>query len=207
MKTCFIFCHGWGFDHHFWDALRPYFSGNDCIYLDLGYFGEEKQFLPCSSFEYIGIGHSLGLMKLLSLNITFKALIGLQSFINFLGFDPLLHQKRKKELEAMQKYFDCYPYQTLLSFYKKCGFKMEKRIFDKKKLAIDLQALSLSCTLPAHTPLFIIASNEDLIVPLELIQDNFEKKAKIYTHESAYHNLGAKHPQFVYKTIMSFLNA
>ena len=72
-KICFVFCHGFGFDATFWDPLRPYFAGTNAIYLDLGYF--DKPFMtlyPDDSTDFIGIGHSLGLKKLMSLNIRFK---------------------------------------------------------------------------------------------------------------------------------------
>jgi len=40
----FVFCHGFGFNIHFWDNLAPYFAQEKCSFIDLGYF--KKQTTP-----------------------------------------------------------------------------------------------------------------------------------------------------------------
>lgn len=210
MKRCFIFCHGFGFDSSFWDNLRPYFKQQDCYDLDLGYFGEPLSELPESEeSEFIGIGHSLGFSKLLALKINFKYLIGLNGFVNFLGRNSALNNKRKAELDMLKEHFNLSPVNTLKNFYKRCGvaFSYKKLAnLNKDKLLIELDDLSKNIDVP-HLPILIISATEDVITPLELIEDNFFdcKKVRVETLNSK-HGLGFLNAPVVYQRIRSFLN-
>lgn len=211
MNDYFLFCHGWGVDHKFFDTLiHKYFLTHAHYCLNLGYFKEENRHLPKHSGS-IGIGHSLGLIKLASLPIKFKALIGIQSFINFLGFDLQLRTKRALALKTMARSFQTHPIETLHTFYKRCGIHLNDYVtfnynsMNKGKLMEDLSLLMETHELP-DLPLLIIGATDDPIVPTELIYDNFNKDVKIVIHCKGEHGLGLREPHFVYEQIINFLN-
>ncbi len=206
MNYHFVFCHGWGFNYKFFQPLiNKYFSQVPYHCLDLGYFGEENLDLPKDS-TFIGIGHSFGLIKLASLNVKFNALIGIQAFINFLGFDLWLHKKRKLELKVMTQRFQMDPVDTLISFYKRCGVNYNSfNRLNKAKLMQDLELLTTVHQLP-HISLLILGATNDTIVPQELIYDNFNKDVKVVMHSRGYHSLGLCEHHFVYEQIISFCN-
>ncbi len=213
-KCCFVFCHGFGFDSTFWNPLRPYFSRMNTVYLDLGYFGESsslaKTELYDQSTEYIGIGHSLGLMKLMSLNIPFKCLIGLHGFVNFLGFNTQLHRRRQRELMHLTGQFSSSPELTLGQFYQRTGvdFNVPKTgLLNRMKLLDDLTSLAHPVPVPADIPMLVLGSNDDKIIPPELIEDNFAHHPHVTIDilNQAQHGLGYLQPDVVYQNIMRFL--
>lgn len=209
MKKRFVFCHGFGFDADFWNNLRPYFSKEDCLFLDLGYFGKENMHIPIDhDVELIGIGHSIGLMKLIALDVNFTKLIGLQGFINFLGFDQNLNKKRRYELEDLRKAFAFMPKLALSFFYKHAGASVAKEKLsqiNKNKMLNDLDYLATKVEIKTST--LIIGSKDDVIVTPELINDNFASLAQveIVMCEKGMHCLGNAQPEFVYQEIMRFV--
>lgn len=242
-KECIIFCHGWAGNISFWDNLKLFFDNNvsnniEIQYLDLGYFGNNdsiKQFSynnlstyihQNKQLKFIGIGHSIGLIKLLSLNIEFKALVGLQSFINFLGNDPLLNQKRKLEWLSLKQQFKHNPLDTLRSFYKLANLNPsfienlcnKKELFNKKDqryflnenfLTQDLELLSLGFSLPKGVPTLIVGAMDDVIVPPVLIFDNFShlKHTKVDMLDTGQHSIGYRSAGLIYQKIKFFLQA
>lgn len=215
MKKIFIFCHGWGVDHTFWIPLAKYFTEEQTIYLDLGYFGTTNindLLKNTNNNIIIGIGHSMGLIKLLNLNVNFTAFIGIQSFINFLGFNQILNQQRKISLQQMEKNFIVNPKATLIAFHKKSKYILNNinllLQLNTKKLADDLINLYYYYKLPDNIPILILASLNDLIVPTALILDNFTNNPniKIKIYKSGDHNLLLHHSKDIYKDIQSFLH-
>jgi pimeloyl-[acyl-carrier protein] methyl ester esterase len=214
-KLCFVFCHGFGFDSTFWNPLRPYFSRVNTVYLDLGYFGDPywvmaQPTLPASSTEYIGIGHSLGMMKLMSLNIPFKCLIGLHGFVNFLGFNAQLHRRRQRELMHLTEQFNESPELTLSQFYQRTGVDFNLPIMgrlNQVRLLDDLSSLAHSIAVPVDVPMLVLGSNDDKIVPPVLIEDNFSPYPHVTIDilNQAQHGLGYLKPDMVYQNIMRFL--
>lgn len=210
MTRCFIFCHGWGFDQSYWNNLRPFFANEESIFLDLGYFGNE--ILPSCEKQkkYIGIGHSIGFQKLLSLPIEFSHLISLQGFTNFLGNDQKLRAAKIPNLKAMENYFQQAPEQTLNMFYKTAGFTgklpaMAK--MNKEKLAEDLALLHGSTTLPRHSKILAIGSYDDQTVAPEIIADNFASLPNVTIDmlETGKHCLGFLQPEIVYQKTIEFI--
>ncbi|MDD9331104.1 MAG: hypothetical protein PV340_00240 [Wolbachia sp.] len=209
MNYCFLFCHGWGFDHKFFVPLiNEYFFKKPHYCLDLGYFGKENINFPENS-TFIGIGHSLGLMKLASLNVKFKALIGIQAFVKFLGFDSQLHRERELELKTMMRNFKISPIETMMSFYKRCGVNLINdnsfNHLDKVKLMQDLKLLTTTHELPCM-PLLILGATDDTIVPPGLIYDNFGNDVKVIMHNKGRHSLGLREHSFIYEQIVNFLS-
>lgn len=212
MQETYVFCHGWGVDHHFWDPIKPYFSLKKCIYLDLGYFGKQNlSITKTNNEEFIGVAHSLGLTKLLNLRIKFKAIIGIQSFINFLGYDILLKQQRKYELETLEKFFLIQPKNCLSCFYntnKLQIMKFNKTYMNTKLLYGDLKLLYNNFILPTQLPLLIIGALNDLVVPIKLIADNFAKHDNInfITYHDGNHNLCLNYSRNIFNDINNFVN-
>lgn len=212
MKKHFIFCHGFGFDKNFWDNLVPYFAKNCTTYIDLGYFNNKLDFSPKNGdMPTIGIGHSLGLLKLLKLKQQFDCLIGLNGFVNFLGNDDKLRKNRHQELERLKRNFKKSTITTMESFYKKCRISanMEKVHEINKDVAFnDLEYLSENISIPSHTSMLVIGAKDDVIVPPEVLWDNFNNhpNVAIQIMDQGKHGLGFTAPIEVHKRIINFVD-
>ncbi len=209
----FIFCHGWGHDLRFWDRLKPYFKDHPCIFWDLGYFGDQVQPIPIEdpSIQWVGIGHSLGFLKLLNATINWSKLIGLQAFINFQGNAPSLRRKRSRDLVHLQKHFDADALAALALFHEIGGSKKQQpadRIMHQDRLAKDLALLGEAHPPRAKLPCLVLGCEDDLIVTKELIQDNFgpNNQVQIVIHDKGLHALGFNEPEFVKNAIFDFCN-
>lgn len=210
--THFVFCHGFGFDINFWERIAPYFSQENCSFIDLGYFNKRTENQHLHNKTIIGIGHSIGLSKLLSIYSNFDFLIGLNSFVNFLGSDQVMYQKRQKELKALRSSFLKDAEATLRNFYLRCGAVelIEFNDFSNLNLGLilsDLHWLQKEYKLP-NVPTLILSSDDDIVVPRSITSDNFSKQpwVKRYSIMDAGHALGFRKPVEVYEKIMSFLN-
>ena len=205
----FIFCHGWGYDPSFWDNLKPYFKGYKCIFWDLGYFGPSA--LPIAideSVKWIGIGHSLGFLKLLNSPISWHKLIGLQAFLNFQGHAPSLKRKRSRDLLKLQNHFEEDAIGALLNFHKLCGMQPPYQIMNIANLQKDLAILATTHSLREKLPCLILGCEDDLIVTKAVVQDNFSQypQVQIVMHDKGLHTLGFSEPEFVKNTIFGFLD-
>ncbi len=200
----FLLCHGWGFDSSFWQNLTPLLAPHTVYTVDLGYFGNPKPF-PTSG-TWIGIGHSLGLIKLLQTRLTFSALIGLNSFLNFLG--PFsLHERREKELLKMIQSFEKDPEKTLASFYKMCGvdFQVTRDHINKALLLNDLKSLFVDYSeLLPPIPCLSLESKNDIIVPLECGLGHYPKVTQPILEEGR-HGLGFLYPLEVKAQVTAYL--
>ena len=214
MNRYFIFCHGFGYESTFWDNLRPFFFSDTCIFLDLGYFGSKRDELKIPPFtQVIGIGHSLGFMKLLNSNVKFDYIIGLNAFTNFLGNDLDLRRTRTLELERLGENLLKSTIYTLKRFYLRCGVSSPNKDLSDiclERLIDDLEFLKSESNLPEDSKLLIIGSEDDVIVPKELVLDNFERfgrdiELKFFPNGS--HALGLLNSKSVYETIEGFINA
>lgn len=210
--THFVFCHGFGFDTQFWERIAPYFSQEKCSFIDLGYFGNRVDNTYLCNQRVIGIGHSVGLSKLISMYSNFDYLIGLNSFVNFLGSDQVERKKRQKELNALRLSFLKDPDSAIKNFYIRCDIEELIECTDFSSLNRDLilsefEWLQKEYKLP-EVPTLILSSNDDLVVPHAITSDNFSKQQyiKIDSIMNGGHALGFRKPLEVYRKIMSFLN-
>lgn len=194
----FLLCHGWGFDASYWDNLAPLLAPHTVYRVDLGYFGNPQPF-PTSG-TWVGIGHSLGLSKLLQTPLNFRALIALNSFLNFLGEDSSL---RKQGLQAMIHQFEMNPSQTLSSFYTACGLSFPlKSTINTSLLLDDLNALFIDYTnFYPKTPCLSLVSSNDPIVPLECSLN----KNRVSIEQTG-HSLGFNHALSVKTKLFEFLH-
>jgi pimeloyl-[acyl-carrier protein] methyl ester esterase len=210
--THFVFCHGFGFDIHFWEGIAPYFSKEKCSFIDLGYFNKRIENQHLHNQAIIGIGHSIGLSKLLSMYSNFDCLIGLNGFINFLGLDQAIYKKRQTELKALRSGFLKDADTTLRNFYVRCGAAelIEYNDFSNLDLDLilsDLQWLQKEYKLP-NVPTLILSSDDDIVVPHSITSDNFREQpwVKLDSIIDTGHALGFRKPEEVYEKIMSFLD-
>jgi pimeloyl-[acyl-carrier protein] methyl ester esterase len=210
--THFVFCHGFGFDTQFWERIAPYFSQEKCSFIDLGYFGNRVDNTYLCNQRVIGIGHSIGLSKLLSMYSNFDYLIGLNSFVNFLGSDQIERKKRQKELNALRLSFLKDPDSAIRNFYIRCDIEELIECTDFSNLNLDLilsefEWLQKEYKLP-EVPTLILSSNDDLVLPHTITSNNFSKQQyiKIDSIMNGGHALGFRKPLEVYRKIMSFLN-
>lgn len=214
MNKYFIFCHGFGYDSTFWDNLRPFFANDSCVFLDLGYFGNKCVELKIPPFtQVVGVGHSLGFMKLLNLDIKFDYIIGLNSFTNFLGNDLQLRHARTLELERLRENLLKSPISTLKRFYQRCGASIPiKDLSDicLERLTDDLEFLKSESNFRKDSKLLVIGSEDDVIVPKELVWDNFKglgREVELKFFPNGSHALGLLNPKDVYEAIEGFVNA
>jgi len=216
----FIFCHGWSTSSLFWKNLVFSLQAFCPIIWELGYFSKKntKLLLPVfpdkTKTTWIGVGHSLGLIKLLKTDIPFQGFISLQGFTNFLGEDPSLKSIRKQELDIMLKNFQNNPLKTLSYFHKICGLDslmQQVHISDHNVhfLQNDLTKLYFSFNhLVKEKPILALGSLDDTVVPIKLIEDNFSslKNSKIIIHKKGKHGLGYFYPSWCAKQIKNFIN-
>ncbi len=215
----FIFYHGFGFSKNFWKNLSVYFINEKCTYLDSGYFNHQYNYddyfkldlINDKNTKLIGIGHSLGFIKLLNLNIKFDYIIGLNSFIQFLGNNPLIRKKREKELKALKINLINSPKETMKNFYQKCGVPDDIENLDNLNLTTlinDLGYLSktINFILPDNT--LILGAKDDVIVPSSLLYDNFNQfnNVKIKLMENGKHSLGFLEDRYLSDIIINFTN-
>jgi pimeloyl-[acyl-carrier protein] methyl ester esterase len=210
--THFVFCHGFGFDAHFWERIAPFFSREKCSFIDLGYFNNRTESRYLDNQAIIGIGHSMGLSKLLSMYSNFDCLIGLNGFINFFGADLAIYQKRQTELKALRSSFLKDAETTLRNFYLRCGAPelIERNNFSELDIDLilsDLQWLQKEYKLP-DVPTLILSSDDDIVVPHSITSDNFREQpwVKLDNIVDTGHALGFRKPEEVYEKIMSFLD-
>ncbi len=213
MRRCFIFCHGFGFDKNFWNNLIPFFKEDSYISLDLGYFGNSER-LPSIDYNtiLIGVGHSLGFVKLLELEERLSCLIGLNAFLNFLGNNLNLRKKRYQELESMRNSFLKYPCLTLKRFYKRCqGPNQVESLakLRKERLEKDFSSFFRTFYIKRDIPVLLLGSKDDPIVSTQVIEDNFVcyDNVDIQLLDQGKHALGFLEATEVYKRIRSFLHA
>lgn len=189
-----IFCHGFGFNRHFWDNLLDCFQAYNTICPDLGYFSskydgetlpniETSDIIKNSQKKIIGVGHSLGMIKLLQTEINFDALIGLNSFINFLGSSDDLRYKRMKELNDFRHSFLKSPKSCLTSFYKRCDIKnhipCDLNLLNHNRLERDIDALGREHSFGKNFPTLVLGSKDDTVVPESVLHENFDNLANV----------------------------
>lgn len=195
----YLLCRGFGFTNDYWENLIPLLDDKFDFFAD--------GFVPNPNEKYVGIGHSIGFLKLNNSGIKFKALIGLQGFLNFCGTASPKKEILQENLNRIIELFSKNPENSLKFFYKACGY--EKNIpaeISQKRLISDLKMMKLSFTHCGAATL-IIGSEQDTIVGKDILEDNFEHLCPLKFINGVNHTLGFSKPQEVYGTIKIFLNS
>jgi pimeloyl-[acyl-carrier protein] methyl ester esterase len=200
MKYIYLLRHGWGFSNEYWRNLVPLLDG-DIVFFDDDYKIDKTK-------RYIGIGHSVGFQKLNNSGINFDFLVGLQGFLNFCGSEPSEKKLREENIDRLGKMLVADAVQTLKTFYDACRYPdpVPENI-SVDDLAADLLSMKKS---HAHCgrPTLIIGSDEDQIVPMSIINDNFDRMPNVVVEEinGVVHSLGFFKAKEVSEKIKDFID-
>lgn len=195
----YLLCHGFGFADNYWKNLEPF--------LDDDYEFWHEDFCPNPRRIYVGIGHSIGFLKLNNSGIKFKALIGLQGFLNFCGTDTESVNARKENLDRMIELCSQKTRDFLQFFYKACGYPEKiPEYISMEKLIADLNMMKFSY-LHCGAPTLIVGSHSDKIVEPSILRNNFscEKMVQLKYINGVPHNLGYSKPKETFDVIKNFL--
>ncbi len=179
MEKLYILAHGFGFDDRYWDNFIDFLDPKDYV------FYHENIEIPRGR-RYIGVGHSLGYLKLNNSDIPFDCLISLQGFLNFCGNDEKLRKIRLKYLDKTYKNFEDDHKDALSKFIAETGYR---GVFDESATKINkndlLNDLRLLYSGYEHNKIKTLAlgSCDDEIVPMSLIYDNFEGLENVWINE------------------------
>ena len=195
-----LLCHGFCFGNDYWENLAP-LLGMECEFFDPSKKYDDSQ-------EYIGIGHSIGFQKLNNSGIKFKALIGLQGFVNFCGDEGRVHQMISKNLDKMIRLFSENVEKARAAFVQSC--KYDKQINESDSLEILLQDLEDLKRKYNHCGCksLVIGTTGDPIILKEILKDNFSHNPNVTLKfvQGEHHVLGWKDAKVVSQMIQEFLN-
>lgn len=221
----YLLSHGFGFNDSYWDNFIRYLeqhnqakaSANKAS-INYEFFSED--FKPDNQKEYIGIGHSIGFLKLNNFKLkhpemNLSALIGLQGFLNLCGSDPEQKKLRQKNLDRMIKIFSKDLLSSLIFFYGICGYPTDKSIpadLSEDKLMEDLELMKSAFEF-CSVPTLIIGSQDDVVIDRNILQDNFGKlldggsvpTVQLRFINGVGHTLGFSEPKEVFEMIQKFL--
>ncbi len=183
--THLLLCHGFSYSPDYWVNLMPHLPEFTIHHLT-------DSLIPEMHEPVIGVGHSLGLIKLMQLKIPYQALIGLNAFVNFLGTDPHLKKRRSRELKTFENLIKTNSTLAINSFHKRCGVSLEQSYFNQDQLIAELDLLRTVFPVPDH--LTIVGTQDDIVCPPEILYDNFNPE-HIIMLESGGHGLGYKHAE------------
>lgn len=118
MKPLLYFLHGWAYDADYWKSFLEAVEPSSYIVGDLGFFEEAPTSYPKADF--IGIGHSMGFLKmLLDWPTSMKGLIGINAFPRFLQSADFSHGIPAVILERMKERLISDPQKLLQNFWAK----------------------------------------------------------------------------------------
>lgn len=195
----YLLCHGFGFTDDYWKNFVPL--------LNYEYEFWHKNFRPKEGKSYIGIGHSIGFLKLNNSGIKFKALIGLQGFLNFCGNNQIRKNIREKNLNRMIEFCSETPEDFLRFFYKSCDYHENiPPDISKDELISELNIMKFSYP-HCKVPTLIIGSHSDKIVETSILEDNFNcnKLIRLKYIDNVSHNLGYSKSKEAVDMIIDFL--
>lgn len=199
----YLLAHGFCFNNSYWKNLIGLLNGNVYYYDD--------NFLDTDNKEYIGIGHSLGFLKLNNSGLKFSHLISVQGFLNFCGDDPKTKKIREYNLEKMIQNFQNNPTDALKNFYKSCGWSENEMPFKNvpNNFLEDLKMMKnkyLHCGIKTTA----IATKGDKIVPQIITEDNFSGLKnviiKYYLDDNIIHTLGFDKSEAIIDAINEITN-
>ena len=191
----YILSCGFGYTKEYWQNLVPILDG------DIVFF-EEGMIFDKVYEKRIGIGHSLGYLKLNNSGIQFDYMIGLQGFLNFCGKDERIKNIRLNYLDRVISDFNDNYESTVSSFQKRCGCNTNlPKNADIKDLYMMKESFKHN-----KVKTKIIGSLKDRIVPFSIIEDNFKDidEVEIECIDEIGHSLGFNEPMYVLEVIREF---
>ena len=192
----YLLSHGFGFTNDYWRNLVPLLDG------EIHFFDELNL---DKSKTYVGIGHSLGFLKLNNSGLKFEALVALQGFLNYCGNLDRMQKVRKIALQKVRNKIIENKNESLRQFRSFCGYA------DNVTTDIPLSTLLAELEMMEHSykhcgvKTLVIGSSDDVIVPMSVINDNFSnlKDVTILQLNTGRHALGYLHPVLIAKNILS----
>jgi pimeloyl-[acyl-carrier protein] methyl ester esterase len=179
--TGLVFLHGWGFGPEVWSRWTDAFPGRPVALFDAGYFGSAQMTLPANPDGWIGVGHSLGFARLLSMNTRWRGLIGLGAFLRFCPAPGRNSGTPAEVLDAMLTRLDTAPSDVLTRFLRRCGLAGRPcALPDSAGLArlradlLVLRGLDLCATpelLASAPPALLLHAADDRIASAELARE------------------------------------
>ena len=192
--TNYLLAHGFGFTNDYWQNLVPLLDGNIYFFDDLD-LDKDK--------TYVGIGHSVGFLKLNNSGLQFDALIALQGFLNFCGSSDRMRKIREAGIAKVRNRVLINKHESLHQFRTFCGY--DKKVITDIPLQTLLDELEMMGKGYAHCGVktLVIGSADDVIVPMSIINDNFShlSNAIILQVDYAKHALGYIKTQIVAEKI------
>ena len=223
MNYAFILMHGWGSNGDYWQNLVNHLDGNDYFIYEQGYFSnkEHSKLEDVHHFvenhpndKIVGIGHSIGFIKLLETNVEFDYIFGLQSFVNFLGsgstlkilsnnFQNFVSEFLKNPGEMLKNsYISARIYEYFEEgMFGENNINYSLLIDDLQSLKEDKSHLLGNNDINYH----IFGSHDDSVVHPFIIKDNFFEENITFLDVKAYHSLGIFHSELVAKEIFDKL--
>ena len=188
----FVFAHGWALEPDFFNPLitrlgilNPIFSSRDYFHrgrLNHGRHNHRSQDdSKASHSEWVGIGHSLGFLRLARSNLAgCRALVSLNGFTDFCaetGTDRRIirrmHRKLQREPDSVVGEFRarCGP----VVFKKPDSFNLELLSGDLMQLAdVRINNSGEPLTSVADIPVLALAAADDPVVPPALSREQFQ---------------------------------
>ncbi|MDH4379945.1 MAG: alpha/beta hydrolase [Vampirovibrionales bacterium] len=216
-----VFCHGWGMSPNYWQPLLEVLPNLPHLVWDCGYYSPDSTVpekpLPSpdnSDTTWVAVGHSFGVIQLLQSGFPFGGIVGLQSFLNFLG-DETTQPRQEKGLRRMQQQFAQSPHALMTGFYKTAELPSElqpnaaeaniTRLGDDlAKLEQDFSDLRDGYSVPS----LWLSSTNDTIVPPGVVDATvlaLTSPATVAVYPTGGHALHCHHPQWVAEHLMAFL--
>ena len=225
MNYAFVLMHGWGSNADYWQNLTNHLDGNDYFIYEQGYFinSGKAQTLKEQLHDFviqhendkiIGIGHSIGFIKLLETDINFDYTFGLQSFTNFLGSNPNLKIVTENFKNFVSKFTtnmsgalkESYISSRIYEYFEEALFGENNINYsllmeDLKSLKEDKSHLLEKIQNNYH----IFGTNDDLVVPSFIIKDNFSEEKITFLDIETGHSLGIFHSELLMNEIFKKL--
>lgn len=167
-----IYVHGWGLTADLWNPLRQRLGVMDDFAVDLGFQGGLRERIPYPAMPYVAVGHSLGLLWLLSNypDHPWQGLISINGFSCFSKRNDFTDGWPAKVLTRMMAGLDKDPKTIYRDFMSRAGLKNPQTDhLDVERLKIGLQSLiaddGRAVLLGFQRPVLALAGGADQIVP------------------------------------------
>ena len=195
--TNYLLAHGFGFTNDYWQNLIPLLNGNIYFFNDPN-LDKDK--------TYVGIGHSIGFLKLNNSGLKFDALVALQGFLNYCGSSDRMRKIREAGIAKVRNRVITNKNESLRQFRSFCGY--DKEVTTDIPLQTLLHELDMMGKSYEHCRVktLVIGSADDVIVPMSIINDNFSHLANATILQLDYgkHALGYIKSQIVAEKIRNF---
>ncbi|WP_374410268.1 alpha/beta fold hydrolase [Novosphingobium colocasiae] len=201
-----LFLHGWGFDRHLWDALRPLLPQGDHAVDDRGYFCAQHR--PEITAPCLAVTHSFGTMRLLD-----DPPAGLVGLVAINGFSRFARSEAgpgvpRRVIAQMLAGFDADPARVLRQFRAGCGVADAFPAIDAAMLRDDLVMLRDGTAPTATVPVLSLEGGRDhLLDPdtraAQFLGTGLERRE----HPDAGHMLPLTHPAWCAQQIGAFAGA